>query len=157
MDSSNDRLLESLYKFVTQELKFSCVVDIVPGLRGGLFDSRADGAAAFTQYGAPQIALDSSYKAWPREHLIYVVLHETAHHKLNHVHKAARATAQHGDVYVRNEASVSYTQRIETAADTLAKEYVKRFQKWHKDSVLADLQAQITELQQLLGIRRATR
>ena len=155
MDSSeNDRLLESLYRYITQELKFHCVIEVIPGLRGGFWDDRADGAASYTPNGIPQICLDNTYKTWPSERLTYVVCHELSHHKLGHVHKATRATAQRGTVYPQSKALVDYTQSIETHADAMAQVYVKRFAKWRGEQLLADLQAQVLELQQLLGIRR---
>ena len=155
MDSSeNDRLLESLYKYITQELHFPCVIEVIPGLRGGFWDLPADGAAAYSDNGIPQICLSPAYRTWTSERLQYVVLHELSHHKLGHVHKTAHATAQRGIVYPQSKSLIDYTKSIEAHADAMAQVYVKRFAKWRGKQLLADLQAQVLELQQLLGIRR---
>ncbi len=135
----NDKLLDQLYKFVGEALNFHPTVEIVSGLRGGLFDQRADGAAAYSAKGAPVVALDGDYQRWDPEHLKYVFLHETAHHRLNHVHAAARATAAPGAVYARNAASEGYTKRIEQQADQLTATYTKRFAKWREDVLLKQI------------------
>jgi len=155
--SDNDTLLNDLYRFVKDELKFHHVCEVVPGLRGGLFDQPADGAAAHTPNGIPVIALNSDYQRWAPEWLTYVYLHEASHHRAGHVHKAARATAAHGDVYVRNAAAETYTRSIEVRADEMAKAYVKRFTKWREQQQIADLQAQVDEIRQMLGLRRAAK
>lgn len=143
METENDRLLERLYEFLGDELKFFPLVEIVPGLRGGLHDDRADGAASYSPQGQEVIALDGDYTRWDPAHLKYVVLHETAHHKLKHVHPAARASAARGVQYVRNEAAAQYTRSIEAPADALAKEYVKRFEAWNERRALQQMQDDI--------------
>lgn len=143
METENDLLLNRLYEFLGAELKFHPLVEVVPGLRGGLHDDLADGAAAYSPQGQEVIALDPSYVKWPAEHLRYVLLHEVAHHRLGHVSPAARASAARGAQYVRNEAAAKYTHTIETQADQLTAFYVKSFEAWNERRALQQMQDDI--------------
>ena len=137
---TNDSLLDQLRQYIGETLKFFPIVEIVPGLRGGLYDDRADGAAAYSAKGAPVVALDGGWERWPAERLRYVFLHECAHHRLKHTNPAMRATAAHGVVYERTAANEQYTARIERQADDVTKSYEKGFDAWRLKKLEADVQ-----------------
>ena len=140
---TNDQLLDQLHRFVGETLNFHPTVEIVPGLRGGLFDDAADGAASFSAKGAPVIALSPDYVRWPQEHLRYVFLHECAHHRLKHVHPAARASAQHITAHPRTQENTDYTRHIEKQADDVAKSYIKIFETWSERAQIRQIQEDI--------------
>ena len=140
---TNDSLLDQLHRFVGETLDFHPLVEVVPGLCGGLWDQRADGAAAYSEKGIPVIALDAGWERWPAERLHYVFLHECAHHRLKHTNTAMRATAAHGVVYPRTVANEEYTRRIETQADQVTASYVKGFERWSERAKIRQIEEDI--------------
>lgn len=151
---SNDELLNLLHKWAGETLDFHPLVEVVPGLRGGFWNQPADGAAAFSAKGAPVVALSDDYQRWPAEHLVYVVTHEIAHHRLNHVPNGVQATAARCAPEPRTQKLVDYTNTIEAQADSLAKFYVKKFENWRKERQFRQMQADIWEIRQLLQAQR---
>jgi len=155
--TSNDSLLNDLHQFVGEVLDFHPLVEVVPGLRGGLFDDRADGAAAYSAKGAPVVALDGDYQRWPAERLKYVFLHECAHHRLQHTNPAMRATAAHGVVYERNATNEAYTKRIEKHADEVTRSYVRGFEAWKERAQIRQLQKDVEFIKWALRQRGLTK
>ena len=143
--ASNDELLNQLHQFIAETLDFRPLVEVVPGLRGGLWDQRADGAAAYSAKGVPVIALDAGWERWPQEHLRYVFLHECAHHRLKHTNPAMRATATGapGIVYERNATNEAYTKRIEQQADQVTASYLRGFEAWKERAQIRQLQKDV--------------
>ena len=149
--ATNDEMLDALYQFARDELGLLHTVDVQHNLTGGLQDTPALAVAVHTDKGAPAIVLDSSYRHWPQDTLVDTYCHECAHHLLRHVHQRARVTskAQPGTI---TRAGMMYYERNERAADEAAKGYAKRFRAWREQQLLQDIQQQINELRQLLGL-----
>jgi len=149
MATDNDTLLERLYQFVGEELHFHPLVDVQPNLTGGIHDTPALAVAVHSEKGAPAIVLDASYRRWPADELIDTFCHEVAHHRLGHVHTAARfgVKVQPG---AWTRAGLLAYERNERAAEQNAKAYAKRFEAWQQQLLLAQIQNDLQEIRQML-------
>lgn len=152
--TANDRLLEQLHQFARDELGLFHIVDVERNLTGGIHDTPALAVAVHSDKGIPAIVLDATYKQWPQGELISTYCHEVAHHLLHHVDSRTRVTSKAQPGTITRAVALLY-ERNERAADEAAKTYAAKFRKWREDQMLADLQAQVNEIRQLLGLRRA--
>ena len=139
---TNDSLLDQLHQFVAEVLDFRPIVAVSPNLRGGLADTPALAVAVHSDKGAPMIVLDAGYTRWPADELIHTYCHEVAHHRLHHVHEAARLGLKAPPGSITQAGELQY-ERNERTAEQVAKSYVKGFEKWREKAQIEQLQKDV--------------